>query len=267
MASASPIIRIAPTVVVKLRFADSTEATNQRVARSLVDPKLVLIPEVHRWFEYEGMKYLVMDYIEGKHFKDVDPEDAGRRMAKIFEHFNTIKGECGSLDPAWQSYPRGAIWSHNYWGRIPKSVEDVEQFFNDRLDNPRLKKPEKLVLSRRDCVLCHLDLAERNVLFLDDGRLALLDWFSAGFYPQAVDLTVLMVLQGSVRDIGLAGHTYKELKKTDLMNEEEMRLIHRGYDLGWHCSYVVPCRNSKVQLTAAVDRLFRDQPLDLHPKR
>jgi thiamine kinase-like enzyme len=44
-----------------------------------------------------------------------------------------------------------------------------------------------------ELVLCHLDLASRNVVWLDDGSLGLLDWESAGFYPQFFEWCALRV--------------------------------------------------------------------------
>jgi len=40
-------------------------------------------------------------------------------------------------------------------------------------------------------VVCHTDLAPRNLLRLDSGKIALLDWGSAGFYPPIFEIYAL----------------------------------------------------------------------------
>lgn len=40
-------------------------------------------------------------------------------------------------------------------------------------------------------VLCHLDIAPRNIIWCDDGCICLLDWASAGFYPRLLEYVSL----------------------------------------------------------------------------
>lgn len=39
--------------------------------------------------------------------------------------------------------------------------------------------------------MCHLDIAPRNLLYLADGSVCLLDWATAGFYPRFFEVCVL----------------------------------------------------------------------------
>lgn len=45
-------------------------------------------------------------------------------------------------------------------------------------------------------VLCHLDLAPRNIIEKSDGIPCLLDWASAGFYPRALELSSQLLMEG-----------------------------------------------------------------------
>jgi thiamine kinase-like enzyme len=43
-------------------------------------------------------------------------------------------------------------------------------------------------------VLCHLDIAPRNILLCDDGEIFVLDWASVGFYPRIFELCSQMIM-------------------------------------------------------------------------
>jgi len=70
------------------------------------------------------------------------------------------------------------------------------QLFHRRL------KHDGLSLSFQECdlklVLCHLDIAPRNILWLDedDGALCIVDWASAGYYPRIFEWCSLDILRG-----------------------------------------------------------------------
>lgn len=48
--------------------ATMEEAQNQRIARSLVDPKIVYVPEVYRFFIHQNRGHIVMEYVKGQTF-------------------------------------------------------------------------------------------------------------------------------------------------------------------------------------------------------
>ncbi|KAJ6087771.1 kinase-like protein [Penicillium canescens] len=56
----------------------------------------------------------------------------------------------------------------------------MEKWFNSRLfaHNPKLN------LQGYELVSCHLDIVPRNILWLEDGSMCLVDWASAGYYPR-----------------------------------------------------------------------------------
>ncbi|KIW11717.1 hypothetical protein PV08_11019 [Exophiala spinifera] len=68
----------------------------------------------------------------------------------------------------------------------------MEKWFNSRLfeHNPKL--------SLRNCklVLCHLDIAPRNLLWQEDGSLCLLDWASAGYCPRLFEFCAQWIIEG-----------------------------------------------------------------------
>ncbi|KAF2765396.1 hypothetical protein EJ03DRAFT_339118 [Teratosphaeria nubilosa] len=67
----------------------------------------------------------------------------------------------------------------------------LEKYLNSRLRSIA----EKLDLAKSDMVLCHLDVAPRNVV-LTGQKLWLLNWEAAGFYPRGFEYCALRVNRG-----------------------------------------------------------------------
>ncbi|TVY88234.1 hypothetical protein LAWI1_G007368, partial [Lachnellula willkommii] len=68
-------------------------------------------------------------------------------------------------------------------GAVIKLGLDLGNFLNTIADYNPGPKSDRFDFAAAKLVMCHGDLAPRNILQLDDGRLALLDWANAGFYP------------------------------------------------------------------------------------
>jgi len=235
------IIKISDTVVVKVG-ATEREARNQAIARDIIDMEIAYVPKVYQFFQYEGRRYLVMEYINGKPFNKVDPLDATSRLLKAIRHFSQIRSnQAGSLSGG---RPSGLIWS-DCFDANPSNTDDVEDYFNVRLR----KYSEHVTLTQRNLVLCHLDLADRNILFFNDGRLCLLDWDSAGFYPQALEYCSLHLnWQGAGGDTDLVDRILNMLQTTDLYRQSEVRLIYEGWLSGqrhWFGPKLKPSLSSK----------------------
>ena len=69
---------------------------------------------------------------------------------------------------------------------------DVERYFNSRLVNGS----SQLDFGKYSAVLCHLDVAPRNILWQEDGSICLLDWEYAGFYLRVLEICAQRVLFG-----------------------------------------------------------------------
>ncbi|KAJ6110064.1 hypothetical protein N7486_002299 [Penicillium sp. IBT 16267x] len=109
---------------------------------------------------------MVSDFIAGK-IIDPLPHTHIQRLAKILEYFRSITSECaGSLCGGPST---GLIWPDTNDLTI-RSVEQVEEWFNSRLFPAD---------------------APRNVIWLEDDRICLLDWASAGFYPRLLEFASL----------------------------------------------------------------------------
>ena len=89
----------------------------------------------------------------------------------------------------------------------------MERWLNFRL----LDTESKLALKEYPLVLCHLDLALRNIIWLEDGSICFVDWASAGFYSRLFKVCLLKIIENSYRDYKL--HLIRQMKK--LMEDEE----------------------------------------------
>jgi thiamine kinase-like enzyme len=101
----------------------------------------------------------------------------------------------------------GLLWAEcgDFSPFSPTTIDDIERCLNRRLSTGN---PSELDLKQQhDLVFCHLDLADRTLLFLDDGSIAILDWASAGFYPQLLEICTLFL--NTTKEEDLAGFLLK----------------------------------------------------------
>ncbi|KAJ5817823.1 hypothetical protein N7447_007831 [Penicillium robsamsonii] len=160
-------------LVVKFsRHVSSHEAKNQQKAYKIIDPNIVIVPRVHDFFvDDEGWGYMVSDFIRGKTIDHL-PDSHIQRLANVLEHFRSITADsAGSLGGDTNNL-------------TISNVQQVEEWFNSRLfpDNGKVQF---------DTSLSVLFPPPRNVIWLDDDRICLLDWASAGFYPRPLEFASL----------------------------------------------------------------------------
>lgn len=184
------VIRISDHHVVKWGLdVTEEEFENQRIAYELVDSRMVCIPRVYDFFtDEQDWGYIVMEFMEGEVIDPLD-ETSIQRVANVLDHFATLRYNIpGSL------YGRacGGLLFPDTGELVFESFDDMEKWFNSRLfaHNP------KLSFQGCELVLCHLDMAPRNILWRKDGSLCLLDWASAGFYPRLFEFCMQWIFEG-----------------------------------------------------------------------
>jgi thiamine kinase-like enzyme len=119
--------------------------------------------------------YIVMEYIRGKVLgEDETPSNEQvKRIAQILHYFSTLQGD--HPGPLEGGISLGLLWEEN--GKpVFKNMQQMEKWLNFRLPDVE----SKLCIMSYPLVLCHLDLAPRNFVWLADGSASLLDWSSAG---------------------------------------------------------------------------------------
>lgn len=166
------------------------EAENQRMAYEILDSGIVRIPRVYAFFSDEkGYGYIVMELMEGKIIDPLEEKAAIQKVAGVLNYFATLRhtspgplsgGACRSL-----LFPETEDLVFN-------DSQEMEKWFNSRLfpHNP------KLILQGCELILCHLDIAPRNILWQEDGSLCLLDWASVGYYPRLFEFGMQWIIEG-----------------------------------------------------------------------
>jgi serine/threonine protein kinase len=219
------IVKLSETIAVKIG-ATEREAKNQTIARTLVEHAIAYVPRVHRFFRVGTRSYLVMEFIHGKPFDVMDPSKATSRLMAALEHLSQIRGL--HAGPLAGGSPSGLLWS-DCFDAAPSNTDEVEEYFNIRLS----KYSKRVTLSQRDLILCHLDLADSNILYMDNGAICILDWDSAGFYPQALEFCALLLnWRGVGGDNDLVHRILIALRNSSLYREPEVHLLYEGWVSG-----------------------------------
>jgi len=184
------VIKISEEVVVKFgQGVSAEEAENQRKAFEILNKSVVRVPRLYHYFTRNNKGFLVMEYIHGEVFDSVSSQQL-HRIADILRYFSTLQRT--SPGPLQPGVSRGLLWEEN-GEPVFESVKQMENWLNYRLPDVEAK----LALEQYPLVLCHLDLAPRNISWLEDGSVCLVDWASAGFYPRFFEVCVLKIMEHS----------------------------------------------------------------------
>ena len=131
-----------------------------------------------------------MEFIEGKIHQSLTRSQI-ERVAAILEHFSTItNNSAGSLGGGPST---GLLWPETN-DLFISNLSDIEDWFNSRLFPAQGLRC--VTLQHSKSVLCHLDIASRNLIWHDDGSVYPLDWASAGFYPQLLEFASQWITEG-----------------------------------------------------------------------
>ncbi|OAL17372.1 hypothetical protein AYO22_11739 [Fonsecaea multimorphosa] len=177
------VIRVSDGVVVKFGLGVTLqEASAQQIA---FDRDVSRIPWVYGFFERaDGLfwktGYLVMEYIEGVTLEQVGWEQPGMlmRVAAAVNAINSISSKCPG--PVAGGEAHHSLWSESGSGTAFQHVQELEAYLNDRLSF----FGREAHIREDDLCFCHMDVAPRNFMVDLWGRLCLLDWATAGFFPR-----------------------------------------------------------------------------------
>ncbi|RDW61108.1 uncharacterized protein DSM5745_10606 [Aspergillus mulundensis] len=255
------VVKIAAHVAVKLgRGVTASEAATQQFAHTNLDPSVVYVPKVYRYFRQsripagEEYGYLFMEYIPGRNLQDLDV--AGDSLAHLVPRIVNIIESLGQLraskpGPVGGGIPLGYIYGDDGAKAAFHSVEEMNTYMNKRL----AYDDKTIDLTRHHLALCHGDICRRNLILKDDGALCLLDWGYAGFYPRFFELVALKctfpydkLFEGALeRETELAmGLTQEE--------QDDMKLVTfvRGANLRW--SFDGPTPQDQDAFIASLER-------------
>ncbi|KAJ5575970.1 kinase-like protein [Penicillium sp. DV-2018c] len=192
------------------------EAENQRIAYELVDNRIVHIPRV------------------GEGYRSVGRHQRHKKVASVLDYFATLRHDIPG--PLSGGICRGLLFPETE-DLVFDSLDEMEKWFNSRLfaHNP------KLISQGCELVLCHLDIAPRNILWQEDGSLCLIDWASAGYYPRLFEFCAQWIIEGKDGEFNslllksMSSLPYQEMaQKESVLSEPKIQILPEHYqEIHW----------------------------------
>jgi len=199
------------------------EFTNLQWAYQQLDSSIVRVPRPYRFFQKDLCGYLLMEYLKGTVKRSITDTCQIDKVGRAISHFSSFRSH--QPETLGGGVSRGLLWSEGTTTEysLCGSTERLEHWFNRRL------KHESLSLSFKKCtfVLCHLDIAPRNILWSEEDFLCIVDWASAGFYPRIFEWCLLDIFQGKDGDFQrLVKETMEPLANWE---QESSQLIEKAW--------------------------------------
>lgn len=202
----SGTMRVATDVFLK-RSLDSAyhEYQNQLYVWELCDARLLRVAKPLRWFEHVDSKglvwsYFLMEYLSGTTIETYIHTDShqtqretGELVSKIFDalrHLHTVScDKCTRPGPVSGAKPCGFPWGDYGLPCTMHRPQDLEALLYRILEIGGKQEVPNLVLGRLQLV--HGDLAARNIMILDNGSIAIVDWVTLSYYPPVFEIASL----------------------------------------------------------------------------
>lgn len=147
----------------------------------LLEGKNLPVPRFKGWTSINGVKWILIEYIEGKDLRDFDEGMAYGCAESLSKIFNTY----------WQvdRFNENRIDNRfeRYWKRINKRAECLKK-------EPKISKAYEVFLNRQlECprTMCNGDFLQCNAIETDNG-IKLIDWAFSGIMPYSLDIARLI---------------------------------------------------------------------------
>jgi serine/threonine protein kinase len=251
-----PEVKISPNIAAKIgRCVTASEAATQAFAHKELDPSIVYVPKVYRYFrrsrgvaydEHNEHGYLFMEYIPGQKLQDLETAALAElvpRAVEVIEHLGHVRGRSapGSVGGG---IPMGHIFGDDGAKTSGKSVDEINAYMNKHLEYRNIYLSRRRGIECNDTiditphplVLCHGDICRRNLILREDRSLCLLDWGYAGFYPRFFEVVTLKCTMPYL-DV-FEGALEREAEGMMQLTDEEQRDLQlvksvRGANLRW----------------------------------
>ncbi|KAJ6618815.1 kinase-like domain-containing protein [Mycena sp. CBHHK59/15] len=201
------IVQISPDKVVKSVCVHATEAFNMEFVRAHTG---INVPAVHLVFARAGVTYIVMDYIRGRTVQEAWDSLDGPQRHSVVSQVASALAELRSLPPSTIPGPCGSDGKSKLRGRYftdygagPfRTHHDLAAWLNAKLlvarkTNANAAEGRSAFDGSRALVFTHHDIAPRNLIIDDGGRVWLIDWELSGWYPEYFEYACI------VSDVGV----------------------------------------------------------------
>ncbi|KAI9767174.1 MAG: hypothetical protein M1839_004610 [Geoglossum umbratile] len=195
-----PLAAYSDDIAIKFGMAVAKEEYNNQ-AYAYENRNGFEVPRVHAFYEDENRGYIVMQFIKGFTL-DERPDEYPQHIHNITTAIlnlhsirvpsNAIPGPVGA--PGEPRVPQGYLWGECTAGRSFKSAAEMETWLNRRLQvHESSRANDKISITGFPLQFCHGDIAPWNVMILDTGKICLVDWAFAGFYPYFFEIFALRI--------------------------------------------------------------------------
>lgn len=203
----------------------------------------IAVPLVHDFWEEardlplsesDSICYIVMQFVHGNPLHKIWSDLDENLRSSVNEQLFAAVSELQSLtakSPGPVGGGKSEGWFFTIYGAGPfNSTTDIESWFNERLvvcqDFGRVAHTTSFTGQFRNLVMCHMDLHMRNLILDRDGKLWLIDWANAGFYPPYFEVAVIKHF-----DLEHAFQGFLEKMPMDNWKEKIARLFTIGFAL------------------------------------
>lgn len=208
-------------VLVKYRNVSIEECRNQVEARRLLDKKIVVVPEVYRYFSKGTENYLVMEFVQGTVRNLIEDDESITKIARIVRYLQTYQSNVPG--PLGGGQSRGLFWENEEIEL--RSALRLEEYLNRRM----IGDQKGLYIKVGKLVLNHNDIAPRNIIWMPDGSICLIDWSHAGYYPQLLELVILGFNTQEGKDLGFTEKLRIKLGSLTAREEEDLTLLKMAW--------------------------------------
>lgn len=196
------IVKLSEAVVIKFGIdVTAAEFANQRYIWEHTNTTTFRVPRPIKYFLDKSLGpnlfigYLVMEFIHGTNLSSYLENRGTEDQEEVVDGLLQALDHLASVPPPDEHAPgpvgggplRGYLWSDDGIDSTFNSVPELEDFLNTIIADYTTNR-DRFDFTSISLIMCHGDLAPRNILKLDDGRLAILDWANAGFYPPIFEI-------------------------------------------------------------------------------
>ncbi|KAF2142678.1 uncharacterized protein K452DRAFT_226973 [Aplosporella prunicola CBS 121167] len=207
----------------------------------------IRVPRVYRSFVIQSESYLVMQYVDGESLDAIPwmsrPPDQRKDIIKQATDavlaLRTL--EAKAPGPVERSgFPTGGFFSDYGANTVFANISEMEQWLDRKLriynrHDQALLRGTSWSLSGcfKTLVMCHMDIALRNLKLDRHGRLWFLDWEWAGFYPPEFEIAYLHCIIGEGADLEFFKDLLRGLGSLD--RNDVVDKLHQVYYVNNSC--------------------------------
>ena len=198
----SSVLFLTPSICVKYgKFEHLSEAVTMQYIAANTD---IPVPKVYCAFERKGIVYIVMSRIVGSPVGHAWPQRSESSKKRLLTQLKGHMEEMRSLQPgnghSVQAVDRGRLYDVRLYGGVNgfgpfNSIREFHSFLRDGIESSHGQLPEvnelveKHETAQYNTRFTHGDLNSMNIIAKGDDIVGIVDWDTAGWYPEYWEYT------------------------------------------------------------------------------